>query len=178
MTFYVIQVRSQKMRQYLNVLKKQLDESNGKILWPRRNLRIRRKGKWINELSPIFPGYLFLETAVITPATYNTCKNIPGFIRFLKDNYHITPLSGRDKEIVMHFLKLGEVVGSSLATFDENQKVRIISGPLKGLEGRIIKVNKRKKRIKLKLELYENSFYIDFSFESIETIKEEEKHYE
>ena len=173
MTFYVIQVSSQKMGQYLNVAKKQLDESIIKILWPRRNLKIRKKGKWMTKLSPIFPGYLFLETEAITPDIYNICRRIPGFIRFLKDNSHITPLSGSDKEIVIHFLKLGEVVGSSLATFDEKQKVRIISGPLQGLEGFIVKVNKRKKRIKLRLELYENSFYIDFSFESIETIKED-----
>jgi len=175
MTFYVIQVRSQKMGQYLDVAKKQLNDSMVKILWPRRNLKIRRKGKWTAELSPIFPGYLFLETETITPDVYNICRRIPGFIRFLKDNRHITPLSGRDKEIVIHFLKLGEVVGSSLAAFDEKQKVRIISGPLQGLEGCIVKVNKRKKRIKLKLELYENPFYIDFSFESIEKIKEEVK---
>jgi transcriptional antiterminator NusG len=173
MTFYVIQVKTQKTGQFLEVAKKQLHESTVNILWPRRNLKIRKKGKWITELSPIFPGYLFLETDSITPEAFDTCRRIPGFIRFLKDNRHITPLTGRDKEIVIHFLKLGEVVGSSLATFDENQKVRILSGPLQGLEGRIVKVNKRKKRIKLKLELYENSFYIDFSFESIEKIKQE-----
>lgn len=175
MTFYVIQVKSQKTGQYLEVAKKQLDESAVKVLWPRRNLKIRKKGKWVNELSPIFPGYLFLETDAVTPAVFDTCRRVPGFIRFLKDNRHITPLTGRDKDIVIHFLKLGEVVGSSLATFDEKQKVRIISGPLQGLEGRIVKVNKRKKRIKLKLELYENSFYIDFSFESIEKIKQEQE---
>jgi transcriptional antiterminator NusG len=175
MTFFVIQTRSQKTAQYFDVAKKQLEYDQVTVHWPRRNLKIRKKGKTQETLCPIFPGYLFLETLIITPEIYNTCRRIPGFIRFLKDNRQITPLSGRDKEIVAHFLDLGEVVGYSLATFDENQRVRIVSGPLKGLEGHIVKVNRRKNRIKLKLELYEDSFFIDFGFESIEKISEEAK---
>jgi transcriptional antiterminator NusG len=175
MTFYVLQIRSHKIQQYLDIAKRQAGEEPLELFWPRRILRIRRKGIWQDTLSPIFPGYLFLETEQITPEIYNNCKRIPGFIRFLKDNHHITPLSGRDKEIVFHFINLGDVVGSSKAFFDENQKVRIISGPLAGLEGCIVKVNRRKKRIKIKLKLYEDSFYVDFSFESIEKLKEEVK---
>jgi transcriptional antiterminator NusG len=175
MTFFVIQIRSQKIAQYFDVAKKHLEALPVTLHWPRRNLKIRKKGKLQETLCPIFPGYLFLEAEVITPETYNTCRQIPGFIRFLKDNRHITPLSGRDKEIVAHFLNLGEVVGYSLAAFEEHQRVRIISGPLKGLEGHIVKVNRRKNRIKLKLELYEDSFFIDFGFESIEKVIEEEK---
>jgi transcriptional antiterminator NusG len=39
---------------------------------------------------------------------------------------------------------------------------------MKGLEGQIIKVDKRKKRAKIRLKLYEDSFPIDFGFELIE----------
>ncbi|MEJ2664388.1 MAG: antiterminator LoaP [Spirochaetia bacterium] len=178
MTFFVIQVRSQKISQYFDTARKQLEKIRTRLHWPRRNLRIRKKGKWQEVLSPIFPGYLFLETETVTPDIYNSCRQTPGFIRFLKDNQNITPLSGRDKEIVAHFLNLGGVVGYSLVDFDRNQRVRIISGPLKGLEGHIVKVNRRKKRIKLKLELYKDSFFIDFGFESIEKVKEAEKNNE
>jgi len=41
----------------------------------------------------------------------------------------------------------------------------IVDGPLMGLEGRIIKVDKRKKRAKVKLNLYDDSFAIDLAFE-------------
>ncbi|MCL2557796.1 MAG: antitermination protein NusG, partial [Treponema sp.] len=42
--------------------------------------------------------------------------------------------------------------------------------PLKGLEGRIIKVDKRKKRAKIRLDLYDESFAIDLAFEIIDAL--------
>jgi transcriptional antiterminator NusG len=36
-----------------------------------------------------------------------------------------------------------------------------------GLEGYIVKVDRRKKRARVKLSLYQNSFAIDFAFEEI-----------
>jgi transcription termination/antitermination protein NusG len=41
----------------------------------------------------------------------------------------------------------------------------VINGPLKGLEGKIVKVDKRKGRAKVKLDLYDESFLVDLSFE-------------
>ena len=52
--------------------------------------------------------------------------------------------------------------------FDEHNRIRVISGPLKGLEGQIVKVDRRKGRARVKLELYEDSFMIDFGFDSLE----------
>ncbi len=68
----------------------------------------------------------------------------------------------------MHFLSFGEVVERSKVCFDENQRIRVLSGPLKDLEGRIVKVNRRKGRAKIKLELYNVNFLIDFGFDVLE----------
>ena len=46
---------------------------------------------------------------------------------------------------------------------------------MKGLEGRIIKVDRRKKRAKIKLSLYEESFRVDFGFEILEKVEDYEK---
>jgi transcriptional antiterminator NusG len=48
----------------------------------------------------------------------------------------------------------------------------VISGPLSGLEGRIIKADKRKGRAKVKLDLYGDSFCIDLAFEVLVKGKE------
>ena len=45
---------------------------------------------------------------------------------------------------------------------------------MKGLEGRIIKVDKRKRRAKISLSLYEESFTIDFGFEILEKVEDNE----
>ena len=67
-----------------------------------------------------------------------------------------------------HFLSFGEVAGQSVVTFDEKRRIRVISGPLLGLDGQIVKVDHRKRRARVRLSLYEESFEIDFEFEALE----------
>jgi transcriptional antiterminator NusG len=166
MNFYVIQVRTGREQEYLQRARDVL--SGQSIRWPRRNLRIRRAGVWRDCVAPIFPGYLFLQAEGVDPELYRRMKGLPGFLRFLKDNQHIEPLGPRDREIVVHFLSYGEIVDRSKAVFDENRRIRVISGPLKDLEGRIVKVDRRKGRARVALELYESAFLIDFGFDCLE----------
>jgi transcriptional antiterminator NusG len=66
----------------------------------------------------------------------------------------------------MHFIReVGPVAGKSKVYFDDNSRIVVISGPLSGLEGRIVKADKRKGRAKIKLDLYGDSFFIDLAFE-------------
>ena len=48
----------------------------------------------------------------------------------------------------------------------------MLAGPLKGLEGYIQKVDRRKGRARVKLDLYQESFHIDFGFEFMERLLE------
>ncbi len=169
--YYVIQVKTRGEEKYKDLVERTFKTSGldmaetGRLIWPKRELKIRRKGKTIISLAPIFPGYLFFEAENLENTTYRVLKKQAGFLRFLRNNHDIEPLSGEDERTLLQFLSCGDVVGQSLVFFDENQKIRVISGPMKGLEGRIIKVDKRKKRAKIKLSLYEDAFPVDFGFE-------------
>jgi transcriptional antiterminator NusG len=134
---------------------------------------IKRKGKYLNSLAAVFPGYIFIEAENRDGVILNQqlFKNTEGFLRFLKSNQEITPLTGGGLDIALHFIKkVGAVAGRSKVYFDENSRIVVLEGPLKGLEGRIIKVDKRKRRAKITLDLYNDSFSIDLSFEVIEPI--------
>ena len=168
MAFFVIQVRTGKEQQYIRQADKVLRAPAEQLFWPRRALRIRRRGEWKNSVAAIFPGYLFLQAESISAALYGALRRIPGFLRYLKDNQHIEPLSPRDRQILLHFLSYGEVVQRSRVFFDQDNRIRVISGPLKGMEGRVVKVDRRKGRARIRLELYEDSFLIDFGFDALE----------
>jgi transcriptional antiterminator NusG len=168
MNYYVIQVRTRREEKYLKRAREVEADETISFFWPRRELRIRRAGAWREVVAPVFPGYLFLGAPSLTPdLTARLCR-LPDFTRFLPDNRRVAPLSGRDLELVRHFIRHGEIVRKSLVSFAPDQRIRILEGPLKGLEGMIVKVDKRKKRIKVRLELYTDSFSIDFGFESVE----------
>ena len=117
----------------------------------------------------MFPGYLFVRAPRIDEDLFAALRSVPGFLRFLPSNDRIPPLSPGDQGLLSHFLSFGEILDKSLVSFDENRRIRSFPGPLKGLEGRIIRVDRRKGRARVRLEMYEDSFEIDFGFEALET---------
>jgi transcriptional antiterminator NusG len=124
---------------------------------------------------PLFPGYIFLETAddeFGTEFCLSVCRETSGFIRFLPSTRRAARLSGRDLELTRRFIQGadGNELGLSQAFFDENDRIAILSGPLLGLEGSIVKVDRRKKRIKVRLDLYQESHLVDFGYEAVQSI--------
>jgi len=173
MNIYVIQVRAGREGKFIDTANEMTRTTlSFRFHWPRRELTIRKKGVFRDTISAIFPGYVFLEARAVTAELLKTLKKVPGFIRFLRSNQEILPLSDRDLELIKRFLEAGEIVRKSLVSFTAHQHIQIVDGPLKGLEGMIVKVDKRKKRIKVRLELYEDSFLIDFGFEAVEKYTE------
>jgi transcriptional antiterminator NusG len=167
MPFFVLQVRTGGEERFRRQAQKHLTAGQGELFWPRRSLRVRRAGAWRETISPIFPGYLFLRVARLDSALFGELRRLPGFTRFLRDNSDVEPLGERDLAILQHFLSFGEVVHRSLVSFDAERRIQVIDGPLKALEGRIVRVDRRKGRARVRLQLYENSFLIDFGFEDI-----------
>jgi len=167
MPFFVLQVRTGGEEKFRRQAEKALAPGQGELLWPRRSLRVRRAGVWRETVAPIFPGYLFLRASSLGSGIFRQLKRLPGFTRFLRDNSNVEPLGERDLAILQHFLSFGEVVRPSRVRFDVERRIQVIDGPLKALEGRIVRVDRRKGRARVRLELYENSFLIDFGFEDI-----------
>lgn len=171
MNYYAVQVRTGKEPELLAQIKKIIVAARLQPVaayFPRRVLYIRKKGIKQKVDAPVFPGYIFLETMEYPSVLYSSLRKVTGFYRFLPDNYNPIPLTGKDLAILHHFLAFGEVSNPSRAYFDENSRICIVDGPLKGLEGKIIKVDRRKCRARVRLDIYTDSFPIDLAFELIQ----------
>jgi transcriptional antiterminator NusG len=166
--YYAIQVKTRGELKYLRLLRALHPELTMPIHFPQRVLDIRRAGKIVPSRAAVFPGYIFAELED-TDSMFRyhwDFRRTDGFFRFLRSNQDIAPLQGKDLEVVLHFVKnAGPLAGKSRVVFDENSRIVVVEGPLSGLEGKIIKVDKRKGRAKIKLELYDDSFSIDLAFE-------------
>jgi transcriptional antiterminator NusG len=166
--YYAIQVKTRGELKYLRLLRALHPELTMPIHFPQRILDIRRAGKIVASKSAIFPGYVFaeLEDTESMLRYHWDFRRTDGFFRFLRSNQDIAPLQGKDLEVVLHFIKnVGPLAGKSKVVFDEHSRIVVVEGPLSGLEGKIIKVDKRKGRAKIKLDLYDDSFSIDLAFE-------------
>jgi transcriptional antiterminator NusG len=171
MNYYALQIKTRSEEKYIKLFKALHPECSVPIYFPQRKLDIRRQGVLIHSNAAIFPGYIFIELGENEDIlTYHWAfRKTEGFYRFLRSNQNITTLAGKDLEVVLHFIKkVGPIAGKSKAYFDENSRIVVTEGPLMGLEGKIIKVDKRKGRAKIKLDLYEDSFAIDLAFETID----------
>ena len=171
MKYYAIQVRTRGEERYINLYRAVHPGRPVEIYFPRRRIDIRQKGAVKPTTPPIFPGYVFVEIDNEDDISRYQWefRRTDGFYRFLKSNQNISSLQDRDLEIVLHFIKtVGPIAGKSRVYFNENSRIVVVDGPLMGLEGKIIKVDKRKGRAKIKLDLYDDSFSIDLAFEVIE----------
>lgn len=171
MSYYTVQVRTGAEEKYIKRLKSLHPEIPAEFYFPKRTLDIRRQGAVVQKTTGIFPGYVFIELKdgenIID--YQRSFRRTEGFFRFLESNRNIRALEDRDLALVLHFIKkIGPVAGKSRVYFDKNSRIVVVDGPLKGLEGNIIKVDKRKGRAKIKLDLYHESFAIDLAFEYME----------
>lgn len=145
------------------------------VILPQRMLKIRKKGRISNRQLPVFPGYVFLETEKADIPLFSDIRGVKGFYRFLPNNREPKPLFGRDLDILNHFMSFGSAAKLSKVAFDENDRIKVIDGPMQGLEGQIVQVDKRKGRAKIKLDMFSDSFLIDLGFEVINpAVKKEE----
>ena len=171
MNYYALQVKTRGEEKYMRLFRARHPEIALPLYFPQRALDIRRKGKTISTRLPIFPGYIFLELSDDDDILryHWAFRRTEGFYRFLRSNQDIAPLQHRDLELLLHFIKkVGPLAGKSKVFFDDNSRIVVASGPLCGLEGRIVKADKRKGRAKIKLDLYGDSFCIDLAFEVLE----------
>jgi transcriptional antiterminator NusG len=170
MKYYALQVKSGAESKFINRFKSLHPDVDLPLYFPQRRIDIRRKGIIRQTQAAVFPGYIFVEAdsdGEILARQWDF-RRTGGFYRFLKSNQEITHLADRDLELVLHFIKkVGPVAGISRVYFNENSRIVVLEGPLMGLEGKIIKVDKRKGRAKVKLDIYDDSFAIDLAFEVI-----------
>lgn len=177
---YVAQVEPRGEDRFIKSVKSQPEfktltpDADGFFYWPRRELLIRKQGRRTVKFQPLFAGYVFLVSETIDKPLQFFLRRQAGFVRFLRDNRNIEPLPGEERRWIKRLVSLGENIGRSEVYFMPDQKIRVLSGPLMGMEGSIVKVDRRKKRAKVKLSLYENSFLIDFGLEIL-TRTESEK---
>ncbi len=177
MNYFAVQVRTGKEENFLKLAGRTLErdgftEESGSLIWPRRKLTERKLGKNHDTLKPLYPGYIFFMSDEIIPEVHWILRRTPGFFRFLKSNQNIQPLSGKDLEILAHFMRFGEITDKSKVYFNEDNRIVVVSGPMSGLEGIIERVDRRKGRAKIRLSLNDNSLLVDLAFDVIKSSEE------
>ena len=191
--WYVMQVISgQESRTVLKLERIISGERLGSCFIPMRRLKKKYKGAWHEVTEKLFPGYVFLTTNE-PQLLYEDLKMVPALTKMLgKCEEYFTPLSKGDTEL-LHRLKkwtdkaggndgsqkkrtkeetldtgAGIMVGISKVKIDEGRQLRVLSGPLKDMEGEIKKVNLHKRIAVVEMEFMGSLRAVHLGIELVE----------
>jgi len=114
--------------------------------------------------SPLFPGYVFVRTSLDSRIEV---LRTPGIARFVGFGGDPTPIS----ELVIEKLRLGlsKVDAKPCPYLKIGESVRVISGPLSGLQGVVVEM-RNQSRFVLSLDLLAQSISVEIDRDNLEPI--------
>ena len=135
-----------------SVVSRIADRGLGMAFHPRKIKPFFKKGKWEDVPVSLLPGYVFVISE--SPVPLNQLWRIPDVIRPLTygPDDHDGFLSGQDQALALWLMQENGLVGN-LDVVKEGSQIRIIGGLLKNLNGRVVKVDRRKRLANVELEI-------------------------
>jgi transcriptional antiterminator NusG len=137
-------------------------------LLPFRKLCIKRKRELKWELKPLFPGYIFLNKK-IEPSDIKQISRLQGVVRILAGYNDPVQVPTDDMELIFSMINEENQIPES-KVFYENDRVVVKAGPLMNMEGQIIHVDKRRKRLTLRMPFFNTHKDVQFSLEVVEKV--------
>lgn len=171
MEIFVLQVKTGAEEKFLRAAERLGVPRQGRLCFPRRTLAQKKGGRLTQRDVPFFKGYLFYFCTSLSEENRDGLRRVPGFISFLPGRERILPLPPDEREFIYKLITGGDVIGLSRVRFDENRRIIVSQGPLKGFEGNIVSVDKRKGRARVQLDLYRESYLIDLGFERLDSLE-------
>jgi transcription antitermination factor NusG len=117
---------------------------------------------------PVFPGYVFARFSD-TPATRLAVRMSNGTVRILGSANTIEPVPDREIESIRLLLRVGRRCFPH-RFLPEGAWVRVIRGPLRGVEGRLVRA-KNQNRLVLSVNLLAQSVATEVGLSDVELVR-------
>jgi len=127
---------------------------------PEMTVRARRDGKSRVVHVPVFPGYLFVRHAM-DKTSYLEILKARGVVRILDGGWtRLTPIPADEVDAIQRLVSSG-VPLLPHPYFREGDRVRVVEGPLVGLEGLFVRERSNKGRLVLSINLLQASVAVE-----------------
>lgn len=158
--WYAIFVETNKEETFRKCIDMVYPDDSIETLVPKRKLIERRQGEHYERVLKLFPGYVLVNTDMDEVEMYYKLKSLPTAISVLKNDGYPVTVPREEMEIILALTRYGEVIDFS-SLYREGDEIKVISGPLKGLEGIIHRYDHRKKRAKVVLNFLDKEKRVD-----------------
>ena len=178
MNYYVLQVTPREEEKTETHIRKILPgELYDQCFHPTRIMRKKFHGEWTKVREKLLPGYVFVTTEDAA-AFFFQLKKIPLLTRLLgRDLEYFVRLSEKEEQRLDTLLgrsrkqpaKTGNnEVGLSQIDIREGNEIRIVSGPLKDMEGMVRKINLHKMIAEVEVPFMNGETVIHLGVEMVE----------
>jgi transcription elongation factor/antiterminator RfaH len=161
-TWYAIYTKARNEKKVAELLSRS-DIENFLPLMKRQRIWSDRK-KIVEE--PLFSSYIFVH---ISPQEHLQVLQTPGVVRFISFEGQKVPVRALQIEAIRQFVLTGEDITLDESEYTLGKKVRVISGSMKGLEGRLIN-HLGHQRVKVEIDAIRHSIFITIAMASLEII--------
>lgn len=169
--WYVFHVQTGKEQTACDLLNKLFDSEESSAFIPQVETIFKSSKLIRKELKPMFPGYIFtesiLEEKIFVTQTYKYARFSKCIFNLLSnDTFSNIRLSEDEKNFLLGFCNDKYIVEESIGLID-GDKVYITSGPLKGRESIIRKIDRHKRRVEIELMYFGDIRRISVSLEIV-----------
>lgn len=166
--WYVIWTLTGKEEELIAQVRKSVPEEKYEQIWtPYKEWIKKSNGCREIRRSLIFPGYVFVNTD--DPQTIHTMiKKERSCLGFLKSDGEFVQVREDEKKIIEFFMGDKGVAGVSLCLL-ENNRLKVIDGPLKGMDDRIYRLERSKNQVWVRLpNIFGRDWELSFAVEIVE----------
>ncbi len=144
-------------------LQTQLEREGMGVYLPLKKKTHRYGARQREFLSPLFPGYIFCMPALKTAHQLRQNQYVANVLRVIDQETLVHQLRQ-----IRHALAAGDIV-EIMPYLEKGKPVRVIGGPLKGLEGVVEKI-KRKTRVIISVDMIRQSVFVEVESMYIEAV--------
>ena len=168
MNWYALFVETGKESSIQKCIEHWFDKSVCYSLVPKRRLTEQKQGKKYQVVRTMFPGYVFINTDMCIEYYYKLIS-IPRVIKILNNGTYYSRIENEEIAPILRLVNNGEIIDYS-RIFIVNSRVLVKSGPLHGMEGIIRRVDKRKGRAQISLDLLGSPKLFDLGVEILDEL--------
>jgi transcriptional antiterminator NusG len=161
--WYAVWLRSN----YEHVVREQLLAKGFQTFLPQVRAWSRRQGTARPIRTPMFPGYLFVRDA-LDKGRYIDLLKVHGVVRVLEDGWtRLTPVPDDEIEAIRQ-IAAADVLVCPCAHLRQGASVRVLGGPLAGVEGMFVQDRSSKGRLVVSVDMLGRSIAIEMDASDVE----------
>ncbi len=161
LAWYVIHAQSRKENEVEAALRRRGLE----IFLPQVTVPSRRRDRKVSLRVPLFPGYLFISARLDTIIFHKIIKAHHVFR--LLGNGRPSPIPEAEVDAIKTIVS-GDRPYYPWTFLEKGKRVRVIDGPLTGVEGIILEKREQKRRLVVSVELFQRSVAVELADDMVE----------